>query len=288
MDNLLTGKKDNVKDMERHPRFQFILADVTRPFNVQVETIVHLASPASPVDYLKLAVETMLANSLGTYHALELARNARARFILASTSEVYGDPLVNPQSEDYYGNVNPVGPRSCYDESKRFAEALTYTYNQKHGVNTTILRIFNTYGPAMRKEDGRVTPNFINQALAGEPLTIYGDGTQTRCFCYIDDLVEAIKKVIYKPELNGYVINLGSDQEMTVLELAHLIKKLVGSDSELVFCELPKDDPMQRRPDITLAKKVLGWEPRTSLEEGLKKLIEWFKDENRSRQEEAT
>jgi nucleoside-diphosphate-sugar epimerase len=277
MDNLLTGDKENIRHLESDPNFKFILSDVIQPFNLDVEVIVHLASPASPVDYTRFQVETMLVNSLGTYNALELASKTGARMILASTSEVYGDPQVSPQPEGYFGHVNPVGPRSCYDESKRFAEALTYTYVHRHNVYATIVRIFNTFGPRMRKNDGRVIPNFINQALEGKPLTIYGDGTQTRSFCYIDDLIDALDMMIDAKDLAGEVINLGSEAEMTVLELAQLIKRMTGSSSELAFLPLPQDDPLQRRPDLSKAKDLLGWEPRISLEEGLSRVIEWFK-----------
>lgn len=277
LDNLCTGSMENLEGLREHPRFKFILADVTHPITLRVDAVVHLASPASPVDYQRLPVETMLANSLGTYQALELSRKNGARFLLASTSEVYGDPLKVPQDEEYTGNVNPVGPRACYDESKRFAEALTSTYRRLHGLETVILRIFNTYGPRMRRDDGRVVPNFIQQALAGEPLTVYGDGTQTRSFCYVDDLVGGICSALRSSRAVGQVINLGKDRELTVLELARLVREMVGSTSEITFLPLPQDDPRRRRPDLSRARELLGWEPTTTLEEGLLRTVEWFR-----------
>jgi nucleoside-diphosphate-sugar epimerase len=280
MDNLLTGDQRNLEGFADNPRFEFILADVSHPFNLEVDCIVHMASPASPVDYSRMPVETMLANSQGTYNALELTRKVRCRFLLASTSEVYGDPLVSPQPESYLGNVNPVGPRACYDEAKRFAEALTSTYTRMYGVDAVILRIFNTFGPRMRREDGRVVPNFISQALEGRPLTIYGDGSQTRSFCYVADLVEGIKTAIRNPGLAGEIINLGNDAEMTILEFARVVKEMMGVDSDFTYQPLPQDDPLQRRPDLAKARRLLGWEPRFSLEEGLRLLIAWFKEQS--------
>ncbi len=277
LDNLCTGSLDNLKGLKDHPRFRFILADVAEPLTLEVDAVAHLASPASPVDYQRLPVETMLANSVGTYQSLEVARKNGARYLLASTSEVYGDPLKVPQDEGYTGNVNPVGPRACYDESKRFAEALTSTYRRLYGMETVILRIFNTYGPRMRREDGRVVPNFIQQALAGEPLTVYGDGSQTRSFCYVDDLVEGICLALRSERAVGQVINLGNDREMSVLELAYRIKEMLDSTSEITFLPLPQDDPRRRKPDLSRAREILGWEPATSLEEGLRRTVEWFR-----------
>jgi len=277
LDNLCTGSTDNLEGLKGNPLFNFILADVADPLTLEVDAVAHLASPASPVDYHRMPVETMMANSIGTYQALEVARKNGARFLLASTSEVYGDPLKVPQDEEYTGNVNPVGPRACYDESKRFAEALTSTYRRLYGLETVILRIFNTYGPRMRREDGRVIPNFIQQALAGEPLTVYGDGSQTRSFCYVDDLVEGICLALRSERAAGKVINLGNDREMTVLDLAHRVKEMLGSDSEIVFLPLPQDDPRRRKPDLARARELLGWEPTTALEEGLRLTVDWFR-----------
>ena len=282
LDNLCTGDLRNLEDIKDKPSFRFVLADATEVINLEVDTVAHLASPASPVDYSRMAVETMLVNSMGTYQGLELARKQKARFVLASTSEVYGDPLEVPQEEDYHGNVNPVGPRACYDESKRFAEALTSSYHRIYDMETVILRIFNTFGPRMRKEDGRVVPNFIQQALAGRPLTVYGDGTQTRSFCYVDDLVEGLYSAMTSKAAVGEVINLGNDQEMTILELAEKVKSVTGSSSEITYLPLPEDDPKRRRPELEKAKAVLSWEPKTSLEEGLSKVIEWFSEELRA------
>lgn len=279
LDNLCTGNVENLAKVQEAPLFRLIVADVAEPLNLEVDAVIHMASPASPKDYGRLVVETMLANSLGTYQTLEVARKNGARYLLASTSEVYGDPLQVPQDESYHGNVNPVGPRSCYDESKRFAEALTASYGRIYGLETVILRIFNTYGPRMRKEDGRVIPNFIQQALAGEPLTIYGDGSQTRSFCYIDDLVEGIYCALRNKDAVGEVINLGSDEEMTVLELAEMVRKSLGSPSDITFLPLPEDDPQRRRPDLAKARRILGWLPATRLEEGLQKAAEWFREE---------
>ena len=276
LDNLCTGEKRNLERLEANPRFRFVLSDVAKTVTLEIDAVAHLASPASPVDYGKLPVETMLANSLGTYRVLELARKNRARFLLASTSEVYGDPLESPQEEAYHGNVNPVGPRACYDESKRFAEALTSTYRRLHGLETVIVRIFNTFGPRMRREDGRVVPNFIQQAIAGEPLTVYGDGSQTRSFCYVDDLVEGLYRALLAVDAAGEVINLGNDGEMTVLELAERIKEITGSSSGLAFMPLPEDDPRRRRPNLDKARAILGWEPQVTLEDGLRRVVEWF------------
>jgi dTDP-glucose 4,6-dehydratase len=237
--------------------------------------VLHLASPASPKDYLEHPIETLDASSLGTRNLLELARRFEARFLLASTSECYGDPLEHPQSETYWGNVNPVGPRSCYDEAKRFAEALTMAYHRTHGLRTNIARIFNTYGPRMKLDDGRVVPAFLDQALRGDPITIFGDGSQTRSFCYVSDLVDGLCRLMLSEE--RYPVNLGNPDEMTVLEFAQRIQELTGSRSPIVFRPLPEDDPQRRRPDIAKARRVLGWEPRVSLEDGLKTTIECFR-----------
>ena len=282
LDNLCTGDLRNLEDIKDDPSFRFVLADATEVINLEVDAVAHLASPASPVDYSRMAVETMLVNSMGTYRGLELARKNEARFVLASTSEVYGDPLEVPQEEGYHGNVNPVGPRACYDESKRFAEALTSSYHRIHDMDTVIMRIFNTFGPRMRKEDGRVVPNFIQQALTGRPLTVYGDGTQTRSFCYVDDLVDGLYRAMGVEAAVGEVINLGNDQEMTILELADRVMEVTGSSSEITYLPLPEEDPKRRRPDLEKAKAILSWEPKTSLEDGLSKVIEWFKEELRA------
>lgn len=276
LDNLCTGDLRNIGRLEDDTNFRFVLADAAEPINMEVDAVAHLASPASPVDYSRLAIETMLVNSMGTYQALELARKNEARFLLASTSEVYGDPQESPQEEEYQGNVNPIGPRACYDESKRFAEALTSSYRRIYGLQTVILRIFNTFGPRMRREDGRVVPNFILQAIAGQPLTVYGDGSQTRSFCYVDDLVEGIYRALFADAAVGEVINLGNDAEMSILALAEKIKEITGSTSDLSYQPLPEDDPRRRRPKLDKARAILGWEPDVSLEEGLRRVVEWF------------
>lgn len=276
IDNLCTGDLRNIEGIKGNHLFRFILQDVASPVSLEVDAVAQLASPASPIDYARLPVETMLANSLGTYQLLEVAKKNQARFLMASTSEIYGDPLQSPQEESYFGNVNPNGPRSCYDESKRFAEAITSTYRRMYGLESVIIRIFNTFGPRMRREDGRVVPNFIQQALAGEPLTVYGDGSQTRSFCYVDDLVEGIYRALIREEAVGQVINLGNDGEMTILELADEIKAITGSKSEITFLDLPQDDPRRRRPDLKKANSILSWEPKVSLREGLKRVVEWF------------
>ncbi len=279
LDNLLTGDRRNLAGFEDEPRFEFILGDVTVPFNLEVDAIAHLASPASPIDYARLPVETMQANSLGAFNCLELARKRGIRFLAASTSEVYGDPEVSPQPEAYHGNVNPVGPRACYDESKRFAEALASTYHRVYATDVVILRIFNTFGPRMRREDGRVVPNFITQAMRGEPLTVYGDGSQTRSFCYVDDLVEGICRALFAPGISGEVINLGNDAEMSILDFARVVREVMGVESEFTYLPLPEDDPLQRRPDLSRARDLLGWEARVPLEEGLRRLIDWYREE---------
>jgi dTDP-glucose 4,6-dehydratase len=278
MDNFLTGTPDNIAHLFSNQRFTFIQQDVTTYIYVKgpVDAILHFASPASPVDYLELPIQTLKVGSLGTHKALGLAKEKGARFLQASTSECYGDPLVHPQNEDYWGNVNPIGPRGVYDEAKRFAEAMTMAYHRTHGVATRIVRIFNTHGPRMRLRDGRVVPNFIAQALRGEPMTVYGDGSQTRSFCYVSDLVEGIVRLL-RSDYSGPV-NCGNPAEVTILQFAERIKKLTGSKSEIVFRPLPVDDPKQRQPDITRARTLLGWEPSVGLEEGLRHTIDYFRD----------
>jgi dTDP-glucose 4,6-dehydratase len=278
MDNYSTGAKENIAHFAAHPRFRFVDHNVSNFIEVKapVDYVLHFASPASPVDYLELPIPTLKVGSLGTHNALGLAKAKNAVFLLASTSEVYGDPLVRPQNEEYWGNVNPVGPRGVYDEAKRFAEAITMAYHRYHGLNTRIVRIFNTYGPRMRMQDGRVVPNFITQALKGEPLTVYGQGQQTRSFQYVDDLVAGIQKLL---EADHHLpVNIGNPHEMTVLEFAHRIIELTKSRSSVVYKPLPEDDPQVRQPEITKARKILGWEPRVNLEDGLKKTIEYFRE----------
>lgn len=278
VDNLITGDLNNIKHLQKKPKFNFIEWDVIKPLPLseKIDSIYHLASPASPVDYQKFPLETLLVNSVGTYNLLEIAKKQKARFLLASTSEVYGDPRIHPQKEDYWGNVNPFGPRSCYDEAKRFAESITYTYIHKNGVDARIIRIFNTYGPRMQKEDGRVISNFINQALTKNPITVYGNGSQTRSFCYVDDLVLGIIGAMEKDGLSGEVINLGNPEEYKVIEIAKIVKDLTKSSSRIVFKSLPQDDPTRRRPDISKAQKLLSWTPKTKLKDGLIKTIEFF------------
>lgn len=278
LDNLITGNKDNIKHLSEDKNFEFIKYDASKDIRVagRIKYVLHFASPASPVDYLKYPVETLRAGAMGTHNTLELARSKKAVFMLASTSEVYGDPLEHPQKESYWGNVNCVGPRSVYDEAKRFAEALTMAYKNTYGVDTRIVRIFNTYGERMRENDGRAIPNFIYEALSKKPLTVFGDGSQTRSFCYISDLIDGIYKLM-KSGLHAPV-NIGNPNEMTVLELARLIIKITGTKSGIVYRKLPVDDPKVRRPDIALAKSRLRWEPKVPLEKGLKKTIKYFKD----------
>lgn len=276
VDNLITGSRRNIAQLLGHPAFSFLEHDVVQPLDLPTEAIFHLASPASPKGYMEHPVETALVNSQGTYQLLEMARRQRARFLLASTSEAYGDPQEHPQVEGYWGHVNPVGPRACYDESKRFGEALTVTFVRAHDLDARIIRIFNTYGPHSDPDDGRIVPNFITQALAGEPMTVYGDGAQTRSLCYVEDLVEGIRAVMFGDGLQGEVTNLGNPEEHTVLEYAHLIRRLCRSNSSIEFRPLPQDDPTKRCPDITKARTRLGWEPRVGLEEGLRRTIEWF------------
>jgi len=276
VDSLITGRRTNLENIETHRNFEFIEHDVTEPFFIEdkIDYIYHLASPASPTDYLEHPIHTLKVGAFGTYHLLGLAKQQGARFLLASTSEVYGDPKVNPQQEEYWGNVNPIGPRGVYDEAKRYAEAITMAYHRSHNVDTRIARIFNTFGPRMRLDDGRAVPNFIGQVLRREPITVYGDGSQTRSFCFVSDLVEAI----YRLMMSEYDLpmNLGNPEELSILEFAKLIKKLCESDSEIVYEALPQDDPMQRKPDIGKAKNVLRWEPKVGLEEGLEMTIEYF------------
>ncbi|MCJ7442341.1 MAG: SDR family oxidoreductase [Thermoanaerobaculaceae bacterium] len=283
IDNLLTGSLANVEHLFGVDGFTFEKYDVTNYIHVpgEVDFVLHFASPASPIDYLELPIETLKVGSLGTHKALGLAKAKGARFLLASTSEVYGDPLTHPQPESYWGNVNPVGPRGVYDEAKRFSEAMTMAYQRFHGVSTRIVRIFNTFGPRMRPRDGRVVPAFISQVLAGEPLTVFGDGSQTRSFCYVDDEIEGIVRVLFS-EI-GDPVNIGNPAEMTVLQFAETIRRLVGNHVPIEFRPLPVDDPKVRQPDITLARTRLGWEPRVPLEEGLRRTIGYFR-ERRARQ----
>lgn len=276
VDNLLTGNERNLDHLRSEKKFRFLRHDVTKFITVEgpVDFVFHFASPASPIDYLELPIQTLKVGSLGTHNALGLAKAKGATFLLASTSECYGDPLVHPQKEEYWGNVNPIGPRGVYDEAKRFAEAMTMAYHRFHGVNTKIVRIFNTYGPRMRLRDGRVVPAFVGQALRGEPLTIFGEGKQTRSFCFVSDLIEGIYR-LSKADFHEPV-NIGNPMELTILEFAERIRSITGSKSQIVKKPLPVDDPQQRRPDISRAKKILGWEPRVSLEDGLKETIRWF------------
>jgi len=277
MDNFLTGNSANLAHLRSHPDFQLVLHDVTNFIELEgpLDAVLHFASPASPVDYLEHPIPTLKVGSLGTHKALGLAKAKGARFLLASTSEVYGDPLVHPQPESYWGNVNPVGPRGVYDEAKRFAEAMTMAYHRYHGLDTRIVRIFNTYGPRMRPNDGRVVSNFIVQALHGDPLTVYGDGSQTRSFCYVDDLVTGIVLLFERGDADP--TNLGNPHEFTVRDLAALVLKLTGSRSEIVERPLPVDDPRVRQPDIGRVRETLGWEPKVGLEEGLRRTIDYFR-----------
>ncbi|MFN3785143.1 MAG: UDP-glucuronic acid decarboxylase family protein [Spirosomataceae bacterium] len=278
MDNLITGDLRNIEHLFKLPNFEFYHHDVSKFIHVpgELDYILHFASPASPIDYLKIPIPTLKVGSLGIHNCLGLARVKKARVLIASTSEVYGDPLVHPQNEDYWGHVNPVGPRGVYDEAKRFQEAMTMAYHTFHGVETRIVRIFNTYGPRMRLNDGRVLPAFIGQALRGEDLTIFGDGSQTRSFCYVDDLVEGIYRLL----LSDYAqpVNIGNPSEITIKEFAEEIIKLTGTTQKIIQKPLPKDDPKQRQPDITRAKEILGWEPKVSREEGLKLTYEYFRN----------
>ncbi len=277
MDNLITGSVRNIEHLAGQERFRFIKQDVTEYLYIDgpLDAVLHLASPASPVDYLEYPIQTLKVGALGTHKTLGLARAKGAKFLLASTSEVYGDPQVHPQSEGYWGHVNPIGPRGVYDEAKRYAEALTMAYHRYHGLDTRIMRIFNTYGPRMRLDDGRVVPNFIGQALRGEALTVYGDGSQTRSFCYCSDLIEGIYRLLQKDYHEP--VNLGNPTEMSILNFAVLINRLVGNTAGIAYKPLPVDDPRVRQPDIKRARELLGWEPRVELEEGLRQTIEWFR-----------
>jgi len=277
MDNLITGDLRNIEHLFADPVFHFEHRDVTEYIHVvgKLDVILHFASPASPIDYLELPIQTLKVGSLGTHKALGLAHAKGARFLLASTSECYGDPLVHPQSEDYWGNVNPVGPRGVYDEAKRFAEAMTMAYHRYHGLDTRIVRIFNTYGPRMRLNDGRVLPAFMPQALKGESLTVFGDGSQTRSFCYVDDLVEGIWRLLNSDEVQP--TNIGNPSEMTILEFARAVIEITGSNSDIIFKDLPEDDPKVRQPNIAKAQRLLGWEPKVALRDGLAKALESFR-----------
>jgi dTDP-glucose 4,6-dehydratase len=277
LDNLVTGSEANIAQLASNPKFRFARHDVSRFIDVQgpVEAVLHFASPASPPDYLRLPIQTMKVGALGTHNSLGLALAKNARYLLASTSECYGDPSVSPQPESYWGNVNPVGPRGVYDEAKRYAEAMTMAYHRYHGLDTHIVRIFNTYGPRMRLNDGRALPNFLYQALVGEPITVFGDGKQTRSFCFVSDLLEGIYRLLESTEHEP--TNIGNPREITILEFAERVKKLVGATTPIVFHPLPQDDPKQRCPDISKAKRLLNWEPKIDLEEGLQRTYEYFK-----------
>ena len=278
LDNFITGSEENIRLFRREGRFSFIRHDISDAIDIpgKIDYVLHFASPASPPDYLKHPIQTMKVGSLGTHNALGIAKKKKAVFLLASTSEVYGDPEVSPQREDYWGHVNPVGPRGVYDEAKRFAEAITLAYHREHRVDTKIVRIFNTYGPRMRPEDGRVIPNFITQALLGRPITVYGSGKQTRSYCFVSDLVEGLSRLLLKGP--NAPVNLGNPNELSVMGLAKLILRMTGSDSGIVYRALPEDDPKLRCPDITLAKRLLKWEPRVSLESGLRTTIPYFEE----------
>lgn len=277
IDNLATGAESNVAHLQVNPKFKMLRADVTRTINVpgSVDYVLHFASPASPVDYLKLPIQTLKVGSLGTHNALGLALAKKAKFLIASTSECYGDPEVSPQAEEYWGHVNPIGPRGCYDEAKRFSEALTMAYHRTHGVDTHIVRIFNTYGPRMRLNDGRALPNFVHQAMTGRPLTVYGDGKQTRSFCYVSDLIDGIYKLMHTDE--HLPTNIGNPQEITILEFAERIQAHFPNATKIIFEPLPQDDPKQRCPDIRKARRLLNWEPKVNLEEGLRITLDYFR-----------
>lgn len=284
VDNLVTGSKDNLKNLREDKNFTFLEKDITHPLgqDINADYIFHLASPASPNkksprSYINHPLETLLANSLGTYNLLELAKKTSAKFLYVSSSEVYGDPAVSPQKENYFGNVNPNGVRSVYDEGKRFGEAITMNYVREYGLNARIIRIFNTYGPMMQPDDGRVVSNFITQAISGQPLTVYGSGQQTRSFCFVDDMVDGLILAMFSDKTKGEVLNLGNPDERKILEFASLIKKLTGSASEIVFEDLPTDDPKERKPDIAKAKELIGWQPKVSIEQGLEKTVQYFK-----------
>jgi dTDP-glucose 4,6-dehydratase len=278
VDNLITGNLKNIEQHKKNKNFEFVKHDVSKEIRIPgaVNYILHFASPASPVDYLNHPIPTLKVGSLGTHNALGLAKAKKATFLMASTSEVYGDPLEHPQKETYWGNVNPIGPRGVYDEAKRFSEAITLAYHREHKIDTKIVRIFNTYGPRMRIKDGRVVPNFIDQALHDKPLTVYGKGDQTRSFCYYSDLIDGILKLLFSKETGP--INIGNPREFTILEFAKMVQKFTGSKKKIIYEPLPKDDPKQRRPDITLARTKLKWEPKVPLEQGLRETIDWFKE----------
>jgi len=278
MDNFITGDKSNIQHLLEHPNFQLIEHDVTVHIDIDesIDYILHFASPASPIDYLKIPIQTLKVGSLGTHNLLGLAKAKKARILIASTSEIYGDPLVHPQSEDYYGNVNSIGPRGVYDEAKRFQEAITMAYHRFHGLETRIARIFNTYGPRMRLNDGRAIPAFMGQALRGEDLTVFGDGLQTRSFCYVDDLIEGIYRLLFSDF--SYPVNLGNPDEISIQDFALEILKLTNSNQKICFKPLPKDDPLKRQPDIKLAKKVLNWQPQISRQEGMKMTVSFFQN----------
>jgi UDP-glucuronate decarboxylase len=280
LDNLYTGNKQNILKWFDRPNFEFIRHDITEPIRLEVDQIYHLACPASPVHYQSNPIKTVKTSVLGTMNMLGLAKRVKAKFFLASTSEVYGDPDVHPQREDYWGNVNPIGIRACYDEGKRIAETLTYDYHRQHNLDVRVVRIFNTYGPRMLENDGRVVSNFIAQALAGNPLTIYGDGSQTRSFCYASDLIEGFIKLMASDYI--YPVNIGNPGEYTILELASAVKEMINPGSELIFKPLPSDDPRRRRPDISKANALLDWEPKISLQEGLKSTIDYFRQRRES------
>lgn len=277
VDNLITGSLRNISHLMANPSFSYQEHDVIQPLDIPADAVFHLASPASPRGYMNNPLETALVNSSGSHQLLELARRQGASFLIASTSEAYGDPLEHPQRESYWGNVNPVGPRSCYDESKRFGEAITMVYFRSFGVDARIIRIFNTYGPHSDPGDGRIVPNFITQAMAGEPITVYGDGSQTRSLCYVSDLIEGILAAMFTEGTTGEVINLGNPEEHPVLDYAHIINEFCGSRSEIQFRPLPEDDPTRRCPDISKARSLLGWQPRVGLDEGLRRTIDWFR-----------
>src|SRR2546421_1456598 len=276
VDNLITGAERNIEPLRNHPHFSFLRHDVTTPFSFEADVIYHMASPASPVGYMEHPIETIMVNSQGTYMMLEQARKLHAMFLFSSTSEAYGDPLVHPQREDYWGNVNPIGPRACYDESKRLGETFTMEYYRQYQLNARIVRIFNTYGPNSQLNDGRMIPNFITQALCNEPLTIYGDGRITRSICYVSDLVDGLMRAMFQPHTAGEVFNLGNTEEHTVLEYAHTIIRLCEASSSIIFEPNRVDDPERRRPDISKAQRVLEWIPKVGIESGLRRTIEWF------------
>jgi dTDP-glucose 4,6-dehydratase len=279
IDNLVTGREGNAAHLVKHPRFRMMRHDVSHYIDVPgpVDYVLHFASPASPVDYLKLPIQTLKVGALGTHNSLGLALAKKAKYFLASTSECYGDPQISPQPETYWGHVNPIGPRGVYDEAKRFAEAMVMAYHRFHGVDTHIVRIFNTYGPRMRLNDGRALPNFVYQALRGQPITVYGDGKQTRSFCYVSDLIEGIYRLMNSDEHEP--VNIGNPQEITILEFAERVRALLGLDVPIIFEPLPQDDPKQRCPDISKAKRLLGWEPKVNLNEGLKQTLDFFRQQ---------